>query len=101
MFNLVCEQSSSAPHFKQYLKTSFKSDLKGDNEFITYYCDQAAQIVRGERLKEMLLYWGGDERGIDFKGPRQNVPVCIPISTQYTHACGIASAFKIRHQKRG
>lgn len=74
--------------------------MRSDDVFVPYYRDQAAQIVRGVQLEEMLLYWGGDERGSDFKGPRQDMPNCIPISTQCTHACGIASAFKIRHQKR-
>ena len=74
--------------------------MRLEDVFVPYYRDQAAQIVRGVKLEEMLLYWGGDERGSNFKGPRQDMPNCIPISTQCTHACGIASAFKIRHQKR-
>lgn len=74
--------------------------MQADDVFVPYYRDQAAQIVRGVSLTEILQYWGGDERGSDFKIPRQDMPNCIPIATQCTHACGIASAFKIRHQKR-
>ena len=74
--------------------------MRSNDVFVPYYRDQAAQIVRRVKLEEKLLYWGGDERGSNFKGPRQDMPNCIPISTQCTHTCGIASAFKIRHQKR-
>lgn len=74
--------------------------MQKDDVFVPYYRDLAAQLVRGVRLEEALMYWGGDERGSDFQIPRQDMPNCIPIATQCTHACGIASAFKIRHQKR-
>lgn len=74
--------------------------MQAEDVFVPYYRDQAAQILRGVLLEEILLYWGGDERGSDFQGPRQDMPNCIPIATQCTQACGIASAFKIRHQKR-
>lgn len=74
--------------------------MQQDDVFVPYYRDLAAQLVRGVRLEEVLMYWGGDERGSDFQIPRQDMPNCIPIATQCTHACGIASAFKIRHQKR-
>ncbi|MCG8378709.1 MAG: thiamine pyrophosphate-dependent enzyme, partial [Proteobacteria bacterium] len=66
-----------------------------------YYRDHGAQYVRGVKLHQMLQYWGGDERGNDFGGAaKEDLANCVPIATQITHAAGIASAFKIRHQKR-
>ena len=32
--------------------------------------EHGAQLWRGVTLKELFLYWGGDERGNDFAGPR-------------------------------
>ena len=47
-----------------------------------------------------ITYWGGDERGNDFAGPRHDFPWCIPIATQTLHAAGAAMAFKVRREPR-
>ncbi len=39
--------------------------------------EHGAQLWRGVTLKELFLYWGGDERGNDFAGPRQDFPNCV------------------------
>jgi pyruvate dehydrogenase E1 component alpha subunit len=51
-------------------------------------------------MSELLIYWGGDERGSDFQGPREDFPICVPIGTQTCHAVGVAYAFKYRKQPR-
>lgn len=55
---------------------------------------------RGVRMTDVLLYWGGDERGNDFHGPAHDFPWCVPIATQTLHAAGAAMAFKIRKEAR-
>lgn len=67
---------------------------------VPYYRNHACQITRGVPLEEILLYWGGDERGNAAEKMQQDFPNAVPIATQSLHACGIASAFKIRNQKR-
>ena len=74
--------------------------MGADDVFVPYYRDLPAQLVRGVRIEELLLYWGGDERGCDFSLPREDFPPCVPIATQSLHATGVATAIKIRHQKR-
>lgn len=65
-----------------------------------YYREGGAQFWRGVAMEEILLYWGGDETGSDFKGPREDFPICVPIASQTLHAAGVALAFKIRNQPR-
>ena len=48
--------------------------------------DQAAQLGRGVTPLELLLYWGGDERGSDFAGPREDFPICVPVAGQIGRA---------------
>ncbi len=48
----------------------------------------------------MLLFWGGDERGSDFKGPREDFPICVPVGTQVPHAVGVALALQLRREAR-
>jgi 2-oxoisovalerate dehydrogenase E1 component alpha subunit len=55
---------------------------------------------RGVRMKDVLMYWGGDERGNDFAGYKHDFPWCVPIATQTLHAAGAAMAYKIRNEPR-
>lgn len=64
------------------------------------YREIGTMFWRGVRMKDVLLYWGGDERGNDFAGPKQDFPWCVPIATQTLHAAGSAMAFKIRKEQR-
>ncbi|MCD8521331.1 MAG: pyruvate dehydrogenase (acetyl-transferring) E1 component subunit alpha [Saccharospirillaceae bacterium] len=71
--------------------------LEAQDVFVPYYRDHATQLIRGAAMQDLLLYWGGDERG-SYAGPAQDLPVCVPIATQCGHAVGAAAALKIRHQ---
>jgi 2-oxoisovalerate dehydrogenase E1 component alpha subunit len=62
--------------------------------------EHGAQLWRGVSVKELLLYWGGDERGNDFAGPRQDFPNCVPVGSHAPHAVGVALAFRLRKEKR-
>jgi 2-oxoisovalerate dehydrogenase E1 component alpha subunit len=62
--------------------------------------EHGAQLWRGVSPVELFLYWGGDERGSDFAGAREDFPVCVPVGTHAPHAVGVALAFKLRRQKR-
>jgi pyruvate dehydrogenase E1 component alpha subunit len=62
--------------------------------------EHGAQLWRGVTLKELFLYWGGDERGNDFAEPRQDFPNCVPVGSHAPHAVGVALAFRLRKEKR-
>jgi 2-oxoisovalerate dehydrogenase E1 component alpha subunit len=74
--------------------------MRDEDVFVPYYRDVATQIQRGVKLEEILLYWGGDERGSKFKNQSEDFPICVPIATQSCHAVGIACAMRLRKQER-
>ena len=76
--------------------------MRAEDVLCPYYRDYGAQFWRGVTMEEMLLYWGGDERGNDFQHPtaRQDFPICVPIASQTLYATGVATAFKLRKQPR-
>ena len=74
--------------------------MSSDDVLVPYYRNHACQIVRGMPMEEVLLYWGGDERGNASPAQHQDFPNAVPIATQSLHACGVATAFKVRNQKR-
>lgn len=76
------------------------ASMKADDVFAPSYREYGAQFMRGVKPREVLMYWGGDERGNDFEGPKNDYPWCVPISTQCLMAAGAALSFKLRRQKR-
>lgn len=64
------------------------------------YRDHAAQFYRGMAMSECLLYWGGDERGSDFRNARGDFPNCVPVATQAPQAVGAAYALMARKEDR-
>ena len=76
--------------------------MRREDVLVPYYRDTAVQLMRGVKMEEILLYWGGDERGSDYADPAvaEDFPICVPIATQSLHACGVATAFKIRGEHR-
>lgn len=74
--------------------------MRPEDCFAPMYREYGAQFWRGVKMEEVLLYWGGDERGNDFAGPKHDFPWCVPIGTQCLHAAGAALAFKLRKEPR-
>jgi 2-oxoisovalerate dehydrogenase E1 component alpha subunit len=74
--------------------------MRPSDVLLPSFREHGAQLWRGVTLKELFLYWGGDERGNDFAGPRQDFPNCVPVGSHAPHAVGVALAFRLRAEKR-
>lgn len=70
------------------------SAMQAHDVLLPSFREHGAQLQRGVTIRELLLYWGGDERGSDFSGPRHDFPVCIPVGSQFPHAAGTALALR-------
>src|SRR5207342_2869878 len=76
------------------------ASMQPEDVFAPSYREYGAQFMRGVKPRDVLMYWGGDERGNDFEIPRNDYPWCVPISTQCLMAAGAALSFKLRKQDR-
>jgi 2-oxoisovalerate dehydrogenase E1 component alpha subunit len=76
------------------------SAMRPEDVLLPSYRDNSALLLRGVKLDEILLFWGGDERGNRWSGPPHDFPVCIPVGSQAPHAAGVAYAFKYRKEAR-
>jgi len=85
---------------KEAVDAGVGSAMAGDDVFLMTYRENGVQMMRGVTLKELFVYWGGDERGCDYAGPRRDFPVCITIAAHATHAVGVAYAMKLRCEPR-
>jgi len=76
------------------------SAMRGEDVFVPSFREQGGQLWRGVTPEELMSYWGGDERGSDFAGPREDFPVSIPVASHVPHAVGVAMAFQQRAESR-
>lgn len=74
--------------------------MRPEDVLLPSYRDYAAQFSRGVTMTEVLLYWGGDERGMDYEKPRRDFPICVPVASHTCHAAGVALAMKYRGEAR-
>src|SRR5215470_15667958 len=76
------------------------SAMHEEDVLLPSYRDNGALLWRGVKMEEILLYWGGDERGSRWSGPPHDFPFCVPVGSQAPHATGVAYAFKLRKEPR-
>jgi pyruvate dehydrogenase E1 component alpha subunit len=74
--------------------------MQAEDVLVPSFREQGTQLLRGVTMRELLLYWGGDERGSAFAGPREDFPICVPVGSQAPHAAGIALAMRLRGEAR-
>lgn len=75
--------------------TGIANAMRETDILLPSFREHGAQLHRGVSIKELLLYWGGDERGSDFAVPRRDFPNCVPVATQFPHAAGVGLALKL------
>ena len=61
--------------------------MRAEDVLLPSYRDNGALLWRGVKMEEILLFWGGDERGI-FSG-RARISLLIPVGSQAPHAAGV------------
>jgi 2-oxoisovalerate dehydrogenase E1 component alpha subunit len=85
---------------QEAIQAGVASAMRPEDVLLVTYRENGAQMMRGVTMKELFLYWGGDERGSDFSGPRRDFPICVTIAAHATHAVGAAYAMKLRGELR-
>ncbi|MPZ41980.1 MAG: pyruvate dehydrogenase (acetyl-transferring) E1 component subunit alpha [Betaproteobacteria bacterium] len=85
---------------KEAIDIGVTSAMRAEDSLLITYRETVAQLARGVSMLEILLYWGGDERGSNYAVPRTDFPVCITIASHCCHAVGAAYAMKLRRQPR-
>jgi pyruvate dehydrogenase E1 component alpha subunit len=74
--------------------------MRPEDVLFTVYREIGTKFWRGVSLLDILLYWGGDERGTRYAGSPGDFPFCVPIASQMPQAAGTALAFRIRGEPR-
>ncbi|HXR19945.1 MAG TPA: pyruvate dehydrogenase (acetyl-transferring) E1 component subunit alpha [Steroidobacteraceae bacterium] len=76
------------------------SAMRAEDVLFTVYREIGTKFWRGVDMLDILLYWGGDERGTNYRRTPHDFPFCVPIGSQMPQAAGAALAFQIRGEPR-
>jgi 2-oxoisovalerate dehydrogenase E1 component len=71
---------------------------KGD-WYAPMYRDTAGMLAFGMPASKLLMYWGGDERGMQIPEEVNMLPLAVPVATQLPHAVGLAMARRLQADK--
>src|SRR5215468_5864245 len=85
---------------QEAVSVGIASAMRQEDVVLPSYRDNGTLLWRGTKMEEILLFWGGDERGNLSSGPAHDFPYCIPVASQAPHAAGVAYAFKLRKEPR-
>src|SRR6478609_2027082 len=85
---------------QEAVSVGIASAMRQEDVLLPSYRDNGTLLWRGTKMEEILLFWGGDERGNLSSGPAHDFPYCIPVGSQAPQAAGVAYAFRLRKQPR-
>ncbi|HVE13979.1 MAG TPA: pyruvate dehydrogenase (acetyl-transferring) E1 component subunit alpha [Elusimicrobiota bacterium] len=69
--------------------------LEARDWLVPTYRGQGAYYARGMKLRQSLLYWGGDDRGARFDDNLNNLIFAVPVGSHMTQAAGLAWGAKV------
>lgn len=73
--------------------------MEKEDFLVPSFRELGAWLVRGVPLKNIYLYWYGNEWGSHMPEGVNVLPVSVPIGSQYQHATGIGMANNIKGEK--
>lgn len=78
------------------LQVGVSAALEKQDWFVPAFREMAGMLYKGAPLKQLYLYWYGNEEGNHFDEDLRILPISVPIGSQINHAAGIAYASKMR-----
>jgi pyruvate dehydrogenase E1 component alpha subunit len=72
--------------------------IRKDDWLAPAFREMAIMLAKEVTLKEIFLYYMGNEQGSNFSKANHVLPICVPIGSQLLHATGIA--YSIKYQKK-
>ncbi len=76
------------------------SAMREDDVLIPSYRECGAQFWRGVQMRELFLYWSGDERSGNYERQKIDFPICVTVGAHAGHAVGAAYAMKLEGKGR-
>jgi pyruvate dehydrogenase E1 component alpha subunit len=72
--------------------------MREDDWLVPAFREMGAWLAKGATLKEIFLYFMGNEEGTVFKNAKNFLPISVPIASQLLHAVGVG--YEINYHKK-
>jgi pyruvate dehydrogenase E1 component alpha subunit len=73
-------------------------NIREEDWLVPAFREMGTLLAKGVTMKEMFLFYLGNEHGGSFKNVRHVLPIAISIGTQFHHATGIG--YSVKYKKR-
>jgi len=73
-------------------------NIREEDWLVPAFREMGTLLAKGVTMKEMFLFYLGNEHGGSFKNVRHVLPIAISIGTQFHHATGIG--YSVKYQKK-
>lgn len=73
-------------------------NMRREDWMVPSFREMGTLLAKGVTMKEMFLFYLGNEHGGSFKGAYHVLPIAISIGTQFHHAVGIG--YSVKYQKK-
>jgi len=74
--------------------------MKEDDWLVPAFRENVTLLARGATLKEIFLYYMGNEDASRFENSKNVLPISVPIASQFPHAAGIGYAIKYNKEDK-
>lgn len=89
------------PNYGQEAIAAAAGALIEDHDWmVPAFRELGTMLAKGVTLKEMFLYFMGNEEGSNFKNANFTLPISVPIASQLVHAAGIGYAINYNKEKK-
>ncbi len=70
--------------------------MRKDDWFVPSFREPAGMLWRGWPIEKLMLWWGGNECGASPPEGLNDMPICVPVSSQIQYAAGIAWGCRLK-----
>lgn len=70
--------------------------LRPKDWIVPTYRGQGSYFARGMQMRYSLMYWGGDDRGVNYPKENNDLMFSIPVGSHMTQAMGLAWGEKLK-----
>lgn len=74
--------------------------MRNEDWLVPAFREMGAYLAKGASLKELFLYYMGNEDACKFEKANNMVPFAVPIASQLLHATGIGYEVKLNQKKQ-
>lgn len=72
--------------------------IRENDWLVPAFREVGLMLAKGVSMKEIFLYYNGNEQGSNFENAPRVLPINVPIGTQLPHAVGIGYSIKYRKE---